>query len=229
MEVAVTPIDVSAVRVQREVSVPDRASPVGVLVAMRVKMSAAVTVRVLVHCVGVVVVSVPIRVGSIGVILIRAICVIAMAVVQMICVRYIPVVLVRGRFAIVVVIAMPHIPEVLVRRFIVRAIEMPRAGLVGMITVGRGIAVIPMEEIIGVIGMSAVDVIIEREIPMPIAVIAMVGVEVTMKVDMGRRIRMVGVRVCVRDIGVRRRIGMRHVGMRSVSMVIVRSVGVRRV
>ena len=52
--------------------------------------------RVQVHCVGVVVVSGPIRVGNISVILISRIRVIAMAGIQMIDVGHIQVVVVRG-------------------------------------------------------------------------------------------------------------------------------------
>ena len=66
---------------------------------MRVGMRASrvVAVRVGVHCVGVVVVSGTIRVGSISVILIRRIRVIAMAGIQMIAVGHIQVVVVpRG-------------------------------------------------------------------------------------------------------------------------------------
>lgn len=54
MEVAVADVDVALVGVQVEVGMRDRASLVCVLVGMRVDMPAAVTVRVGVHCVGVV-------------------------------------------------------------------------------------------------------------------------------------------------------------------------------
>lgn len=188
VEIDVAAVDVGAVRVQREVNVRDRAGKVRVLVAMRVHMSAAVTMRVRVHGVGVVVVSGPIRVGGIRVVLIRGICVVAMAAVQMIRVRHIPVVLVRGRFALVVVIAMLHIPEVLVRWVLIGGVQVARAGLVGMISVARCIAVILVEEIIGMIGMSAVDVIGERKIAMPVAVVPMVSVGVAMPVLMRRRV-----------------------------------------
>ena len=89
-------VEVDFVGMQVEVGMRDRASLVCVLVGMRVRMCAAVTVRVGVHCVGVVVVSGPIRVGNISVILIRGICVIAMASVQMIDVGHIQVVVVPG-------------------------------------------------------------------------------------------------------------------------------------
>ena len=84
MEVDMTGVGVELVRVQRQVGMRDRASLILVLVGMRVGMRRAVTVRVDVHCVGVVVVSGPIRVGNISVILIRRIRVIAMAGIQMI-------------------------------------------------------------------------------------------------------------------------------------------------
>ena len=96
MEVGMTGVGVELVRMQRQVGMRDRASLILVLVAMRVAMRAAVTVRVDVHCVGVVVVNGPIRVGNISVILIRRIRVIAMAAVQMIYVGHIQVVVVRG-------------------------------------------------------------------------------------------------------------------------------------
>ena len=113
----------------------DRASLVRVLVCMRVDMGARVAVRVSVHGISVVVVSGSIAVGRVSVILVGVICVIAMAGIQMVRVGHIPVILVRRSDAIVVVIAMLHIPEVPVRRVLVRRIEMARAGLVGMITV----------------------------------------------------------------------------------------------
>ena len=90
-----TGVGVELVGMQREVGMRDRAGLVFVLVAMRVAMPAAVTVRVEVHCVGVVVVSGPIRVGNISVILIPRIGVIAMAGIQMIDVGHIQVVVVR--------------------------------------------------------------------------------------------------------------------------------------
>ena len=148
----------------------DRASLVFVLVGMRVHMCGAVTVRVDVHCVGVVVVNGPIRVGNISVILIRRIRVIAMAGIQVIGVGHIQVVVVRDGIVLVVVIAMAHIPVVRVRRVLRRAIQMARAGEVGMISVGGGVAVIRMEHIIDVIGMPGVGVIIERKIAMRVAV-----------------------------------------------------------
>ena len=123
-----------------------------------------------------VVVSGPIRVGSIGVILIRLIRVIAMAGIQMIGVGHIPVVLVLRGFALVVVIAMLHIPVVRVWWLRWRAIQMARAGEVGMIKVRRGVAVIPVERSIGVIGMSAVGVVIENVVAMRVGVIAMIAV-----------------------------------------------------
>ena len=153
------------------------ASLILVLVGMRVDMPRAVTVRVDVHCVGVVVVSGPIRVGNISVILIRRIRVIAMAGIQMIDVGHIQVVVVRGGIAVVVVIAMAHIPVVRVRWVLNRAIQMARAGEVVVISVGGGVAVIPMERIIEVIGMPGVGVVIERVIAMRVGVIAMIAVE----------------------------------------------------
>ena len=94
-------------------------------------------------------------------ILVPRIRVIAMAGVQMICVRHIPVVLVRRGFALVVVIAMLHIPEVRVRRVLVWRIEMARAGLIGMITVAGCVGVVRVERLILVVGMPVVDVISE--------------------------------------------------------------------
>jgi len=122
MEVAMADIDVGGVNVQTEIDVRDRASSVCVLVGMRVDVSAAVTVRVSVHCVGVVVVNGPIRVGSISVILIGRIRVIAMAAVQVIGVGHIPVVVVRRSRAFVVVIAVLHVPVVPVRWLLRRGI-----------------------------------------------------------------------------------------------------------
>ena len=60
-------------------------------------------------------------------ILIRRIRVIAMAGIQMIYVGHIEVIVVRRGIAIVVVIAMAHIPVVRVRWLLRRAIEMARA------------------------------------------------------------------------------------------------------
>ena len=117
MEVGMTGVGVALVRMQRQVRMRDRASLILVLVGMRVDMRGAVTVRVDVHGVGVVVVSGPIRVGNISVILIRRIRVIAMAGIQMIYVGHIQVVVVRGGRAVVDVIAMAHIPVVRVRWF----------------------------------------------------------------------------------------------------------------
>lgn len=127
VKVNVADIAMAPVRVMRQIRMPARASLVRVFVAMRVDMPAAVTVRVGVHAVGVVVVSGSIRMRSISVILIPRICVIAMAVVQMIWVGHVPVVLVRGGFALVVVIAMLHIPVIAVRRVLVGSIEMAHA------------------------------------------------------------------------------------------------------
>ena len=117
-------------------------------------------------------------------------------------------VVVRGGLAVVVVIAMAHIPVVLVRWVLRGAIQMARAGEVRMIRVSAGVNVIRMERLIGVVGVSAVGVIIEGEIAMRVSVIAMVGVGVSMVVEMRRRIRMVTVwrRVRVRDVGVCRRV-----------------------
>ena len=116
--------------------------------------------RVGVDCVGVVVVSRPIRVGNISVILIRRIRVIAMAGIQMIDVGHIQVVVVRRVVALVVVVAMAHIPVVRVRWVLRRRIQMARAGRCrndqewGLVS-----AVIRMERIIEVIGMPDVGVI----------------------------------------------------------------------
>jgi hypothetical protein len=63
MEIGMADVDVGGVRVQVEVGMGDRASLVFVLVGMRVRMPAAVAVRVEVHAVGVV------GVHSVGVIL----------------------------------------------------------------------------------------------------------------------------------------------------------------
>ncbi len=49
MEVGMTGVEVELVRMQRQVGMRDRASLIRVLVAMRVHMPAAVTVRVDVH------------------------------------------------------------------------------------------------------------------------------------------------------------------------------------
>jgi hypothetical protein len=186
MKIGMAGVAVGVVGVQGEVGMRNGASRVCVLVAMRVHVCAGVTVRVGVHCVGVVVVSGPIRVGRIVVILIGIICVIAMAAVQVICVGQITVVVVWWGCAFVVVIAMLHIPVVFVRWMLIRGIQMARAGEVGMITVGGCVSVIPMERIIEVIGMPAVGVIIERKIAMRVGVIAMVGVGVAMTVEMRR-------------------------------------------
>ena len=193
MEVDMTGVGVELVRMQRQVGMRDRASLILVLVAMRVDMPAAVTVRVDVHCVGVVVVNGPIRVGNISVILIRRIRVIAMAGIQMIDVGHIQVVVVRGGIAVVVVIAMAHIPVVRVRWLLSRGIQMARAGEVVVISVGGGVAVIPMERIIEVIGMPGVGVVIESVIAMRVGVIAMIAVVVSMTVEMRRRVCMVAV------------------------------------
>ena len=198
MRIDMIDVGVELVRMQRQVGMRDRESLILVLVGMRVLMDGAVTVRVGVHCVGVVVVSGLIRVGNVSVILIRVICVIAMAAIQMIYVGHIQVVLVLGGLALVVVIAMAHIPVVRVRRVLKRAIQMARAGEVVMISVGGGVAVIPMELDIEVIGMPGVGVVIEREITMRVGVIAMIGMGVSVTVEMRRRrIRMVLMRVGV--------------------------------
>ena len=188
MEIDMTGVEMDVIAMQREVGVRDRARLVGVLVGMRVRMCAAVAMRVSVHGVGVVVVSAPIRVGNIRVILIPRIRVIAMAVVQMIRVGHIPMVLVRRGFVLVLVISMLHIPEVLVRRVLRRAVQMARPGGVGMILVGGCVGVIRMEHVIEVIRVPAVRVIVEREIAMRVAVIAMVAVRVPVSVLMRRRI-----------------------------------------
>ena len=124
-------------------------------------------------------------------ILIRIIRVIAMAGIQMIGVRDIPVILVLRGVALVVVIAMLHIPVVRVWWVRWRAIQMAWAGEVGMIKVRRDVAVISMKRSIDVIGMPGVGVVIEREIAMRISVIAVVAVGVSMTVEMRRGIRVV--------------------------------------
>lgn len=229
MEVAMADVEVSFVSVQVDVGMRDGASLVFVQVVMRVHMRGTVTVRVDVHCVGVVIVNGPIRVWKISVILIPRICVIAMVVVQMIYVGHIEVVVVRDGIVLVVVIAMAHIPVVRVRRLLRRAIQMARAGEIGMIGVGGCVGVIRMERIIGVIGMPGVGVIIEPEIAMDVVVIAMVAVGVAMNVDMRRRVCMVAVRrgVRVRDVAVGRRVRVRGVGVRPIDVVRVRIVAVR--
>ena len=88
VDVEMTGVGVERVRMQGHISMRDRASLILVLVRMRVRMC-AVTVRVNVHCVDVVVVNGSIRVGNISVILIRRIRVIAMAGIQMIYVGHI--------------------------------------------------------------------------------------------------------------------------------------------
>ena len=59
-------------------------------------------------------------------------------------------------------IAMAHVPVVRVRWLLSRGIQMARAGDVVVISVGGGVAVIPMERSIEVIGMPGVGVVIER-------------------------------------------------------------------
>jgi hypothetical protein len=208
MKVDMADVAVAPVGMQVQVGVTDRASLVRVLVGMCIRVPAAVAVRVSVRGVSVIVVGGPVRVGRIRVILISEICVIAMTGVQVIRVRHIPVILVRGGFALVVVIAMLHIPEVFMR-LLGRAIQMAGAGLIGMILVGPYVAVVRVKGIIEVIGMLAVGVIVEREIAVCVGVIAVVEVGVSMRVLMRRGIRMVGVWrriVRVRDVGVRRRV-----------------------
>ena len=128
VEIDMAGVEVDVVRVQCEIDVRERASLVRVLVGMRVDVSGAVAVRVGVHGVGMVVVGGAIRMRNIGVVLIPRVCVIAVAAVQVIGVGHIAMVLVRGVFSLVVVIAMLDIPEVLVRRMLRRAIQMARAG-----------------------------------------------------------------------------------------------------
>ena len=134
MEVDMADVEMGLVSVQAEIDMCNRASLVCVLVGMRVRMATAVTVRVGVHCVGVVVVSGPIRVRNIRVILVARICVIAMVVVEVVAIGHIQMVVVLG---LVEVIPMPHIPEVPVRRLLGRVIQVARAGEIGMIRVGR--------------------------------------------------------------------------------------------
>ena len=238
VEIGMADVGVDGVRVHAEIGVRERARLVCVLVGMRIHMGGAVAMRVSVDRVGVVVVSRPIRVGNVGVILIPGIRVIAMAAVQVIRVRHIPMVLVRGRLALIVVIAMLHIPEVLVRRVLRRAIQMARAGRIGMILVGSSVCVVRMERRVEVVGMPGVRVIVEREIAMCVGVIAVVQVRVSMRVLMRRgigvgmvgvrrravRMRDVAVHIRMRDVGVRRRVGVPDVGVRCVG---VQSVGVR--
>ena len=85
-------------------------------------------------------------------------------------------VVVRRGVAVVVVIAMAHIPMVRVRWLLNRAIQMARAGEVVVIRVGGSVAVISMERIIEVIGMPGVGVVVERLIAMRVAVIAVIEV-----------------------------------------------------
>ena len=106
--------------------------------------------------------------------------VIAMVAVVMIHVGRIPVVVVRGCSVIVVGIARLHIPVVPVRRVLVRGIQVARARAVGMIGVGRCVAVVRMQRTIEVIVMSGVRVIVEHEITMCVVVIAVVGVGIAM-------------------------------------------------
>ena len=89
---------------------------------------------------------------------------------------------------------------------------------------------IRMERRIEVIGMPAVRVIVEREVAMPVGVIAVIAVRVAVRVLMSGAIGMIGMRPRIRmwSIGVRRCIGMRRVGVRSVGMVIVWRIGMRR-
>ena len=94
----------------------------------------------------------------------------------------------RGGIAVVVVIAMAHIPVVRVRWLLTRAIQMARAGEVVVISVGEGVAVIPMERIIEVIGMPGVGVVIETVIAMRVGVITMIEVVVRMTVEMRCRV-----------------------------------------
>ena len=127
MKIDVIDIEMVLVCMQFKVGVGEGASLVRMLVAMRILMRAAVTVRVGMNGVGVVVVSALICVGNVSVILISRIAMVAMATVQMVRVGHISVILVRGGFALVVVIAMLHIPEVAVRWLLRRGIEMARA------------------------------------------------------------------------------------------------------
>jgi hypothetical protein len=179
----------------------EHASLVGVLVAMRVLMAATIGVGVHVNPVAVVDMSVVgvilvskaavvviavrivqvIRVGNIRVILIASLIrVITMVVVKVVRVRLIPVVFVRGVYIGVVVIAMLHIPEILVRWFLRRTVQM--VGTIPMISMSGRVGVIAVERPIEVVGMAGVVVIVEREIAVCVGVIAMVGVRVYMGV-----------------------------------------------
>jgi hypothetical protein len=191
MEITMADVGVELVCVYRQVGMRERASLVFVRVGMY--WCPTVSVRVDVHyvvvsAVGVVVVSGPVRVRNISVILIGRIRVIAMAGIQVIRVGHIQVIVVRGGIAVVVVIAMAHIPVVRVRRVLNRAIEMARAADVGMILVGGCIAVIRMERNIKVIGMPGVGVVIETAIAMHVGMIAMIEVGIAMTVEMRRGI-----------------------------------------
>ena len=218
MEVYMADVGVDDVGVHGVVGVRERDGVVRVLVGMRVDVPATVAVAIGVHRIRVVVVSGPIGMGNIRVVLIPRICVIAMASVQMIWIGYIAMVLVRRGFALVIVIAVLHIPEVLVRRLLRRGIQMTGARHVGMIGVWDCVCVVRMERIVEVIGVPAVGVIVEREIAVRVVVIAMVAVAVAVSVL---------VRRAVRVVGVRRRVRMRRVAMRScVSVVSVRHVSV---
>ena len=95
-------------------------------------------------------------------ILIPRIDVIAMAVVQMVSVGHIRVVVVRGGCVLVLVIAMLHIPVILMRWLLSRAIGVARAGQIGVIRIGGVVAVIGMERSVEVISVAGVGVVVER-------------------------------------------------------------------
>ena len=97
-------------------------------------------------------------------------------------------IVVRRCLTSVVVVAMLHIPEVSVRRVLVRSVDMARTGRIVVITVVGGVDVIRVIRVIEVIGMLVVDVIGEREIAMCVVVIAMVEVRVSVSVLMRRPI-----------------------------------------
>jgi hypothetical protein len=209
-------VEVGLVRMQKQVDMRDRASLIRVLVGMRVDMRrVAVTVRVDVDAVAMVTVNrvrmilmgnagvgmIPvrvvqmIRVGNIRVILIvPLICVIAMVVVEMIRVRDIPVVIVRRGGVFVVVIAMLHIPVVPVRWMLVGRIEVAGAGRIAIVGVIGRVGVVLVQHPIEVIGMPGVGVVIEQEIAVNVGVITVVGVGVSMIVEMRYGICMVTVR-----------------------------------
>jgi hypothetical protein len=198
MKVDMADVTVALVRVERQIGVRARARLVVVFVGMGVDVAGTVTVGVEVNRVGVVVVTVRMRlIGMriVEVILIAPhILVIAMVVVEMIRVRDIPVVIVRRGGVFVVVIAMLHIPVVPVRWMLVGRIEVAGAGRIAIVGVIGRVGVVLVQHPIEVIGMPGVGVVIEQEIAVNVGVITVVGVGVSMIVEMRYGICMVTVR-----------------------------------